>query len=422
MNNILYGIDFGTSNSAVSIIDLDSNTLLKTFSIPSVLYFPQNPPINNKSLVYVGKEAVETYVSDGLKGRFMKSLKRILPNKSFDTTLINGTRYDASDLVSKILIELKHQADSFVGHSVTNVILGRPVFFDDDDSSKDELAQKRLERAAILAGFNTVHFQFEPIAAAFTYEKNINIIQKVLVADLGGGTTDFTFIELDPSRLNHSDRRKDILATGGIYIGGDSFDSAFMWNKGTVKFGRGVKYESKPGTFIDPPMSLFLNITTWERMIFFNSVKVLQDLRRYYFLSKNNPLFKNLITLIENNLGYSVFREIEQTKIDLTAKDETVFSFHKDGIEIEETVSIEEYNSIIEADIKRISQYVDSFLASNKIDPSMVDSVFLTGGTSLVPAVQKIFSDRFGKEKLHSGDNFISVANGLAYSHYLMHE
>ena len=422
MKNILYGIDFGTSNSAVSIIDLDTNTILNTFSIPSVLYFPQNPPVGETSRVIVGQSAVNQYVNDGLKGRFMKSIKRILPNKSFESTLINGVRYDASDLVSKILIELKKLADEYVGQSVNKVILGRPVFFDDEDSTKDALAQKRLEKAASIAGFETVFFQFEPIAAAFTYEKNIKGNQKVLVGDLGGGTTDFTFIELDPNKLNHSDRRRDILATGGIYIGGDSFDSAFMWNRGTIKFGRGVKYESRPGTFIEPPLSLFLNITTWERMIFFNSVKVLQDLRRYYFQSKNNPLFKNLITLIEKNLGYSVFREIEKVKIELSGRENTRFVFSKDEIEIDEEVTLEEYNEIIGVDLKKISDYIDTFIDTNGIKPEEVDSVFLTGGTSLVPAVQKIFSDRFGINKIHSGDNFISVANGLAYSHYLINE
>lgn len=420
MANILYGIDFGTSNSAISIIDLDTNQILQTFSIPSVLYFPQNLGPNDKERVIVGHHAVEKYVNDGMKGRFMKSIKRILPNKSFHDTLINGVRYDASGLVALLLKQLKRTSDEFVGQDVKKVVLGRPVFFDDEDADKDALAQKRLHAAAVSAGFSEIYFQFEPIAAAFTYEKSISQKQRVLVADLGGGTTDFTYMELDPVKQNSTDRRGDILATGGIYIGGDSFDSAFMWTVGTPKFGRGVKYEGTPGKFFDLPLNLFLNISSWERMIFFNSVKVLQDLKRYYFQSKNNPYLKNLMTLIENNLGYSVFREIEKVKIDLSEKEVTRFTFEKDGIEIDEEIGLNDYDDILNPDLEKISNYVERFLSENNISTEDVNSVFLTGGTSLVPAVQNIFKERFGEKKIHSGDNFISVANGLAFSHYLV--
>lgn len=418
MSNILYGIDFGTSNSALSIIDLDTHQILKTFSIPSVLYFPKIDANNNKGRVLTGNVAIEGYVSDGMQGRFMKSIKRVLPNTSFQNTLINGSRYDASDLVAFILKDLKKLADEFVAQDVVKAVLGRPVFFDDDDASKDALAQKRLQIAAEKVGFKEIYFQFEPIAAAFAYEKTIETKQRVLVGDLGGGTTDFTYIELNPEKKQNSDRRNDILATGGIYIGGDSFDSSFMWTKGTPEFGRGVKYESKPNTLIDLPLSLFLNITTWERMIFFNSVKVLQELKRYYFLSKNNPLLKNLMVLIEKNLGYSIFKEIEKVKIELSTKSETQFTFEKETIHISKEITKTEYKEIINNDINKIEKYLDKFLAKNNI--TQIDSIFLTGGTSLVPAVQKLFINRFGKENIYSGDNFISVANGLALSHYLV--
>jgi hypothetical chaperone protein len=408
MEKYLYGIDFGTSNSALSILDISTGKIVNTFILPSVLYFPKD-----EKRVLIGHEAVEKYVSDGMKGRFIKSIKRVLSNKSFQNTLINGVRYDLSDLVSLILIALKKRADDFLNTEVKTVILGRPVFFDDDDQERDILAQKRLQMAAKQAGFETIRFQLEPIAAAFTYEKSLKEKQKVLVADLGGGTTDFTLIELDPQKHHSTDRRQDILGTGGIYLGGDAFDAAFMWEKGTPHFGRGVKYSTRPELWLDLPLSLFLNITSWEKMIFFNSTKVLQDLKRYYFQTKNHRKVKNLIELIEGNLGYSIFREIEKVKMDLSAHPQANFTFSPSGID--EIVEEEDFHAIIAGDLRKIENYLDKFLADHK-----VDSVFLTGGTSLVPAVQNLFRKRFGAEKIHSGDNFISVTKGLAYSHYLL--
>ncbi len=407
MQNFLYGVDFGTSNSALSILDLQSHQIIKTFILPSVLYFPKG-----EKRVLVGNEAVESYVGDGMKGRFIKSIKRVLSNKSFQHTLINGVRYDLSDLVSLILKKLKAQADDFVGTNVDQVILGRPVFFDDDDQDRDTLAQKRLEIAAKQAGFQKIHFQLEPIAAAFAYEKTLSSPQKVLVADLGGGTTDFTLISLDPAKHDQLDRRQDIISTGGIYLGGDAFDSAFMWEKGTPHFGRGVKYSTRPEQWLDLPLSLFLNITTWEKMIFFNSTKVLQDLKRYYFQSKNHPKLKNLIDLNEGNLGYSIFREIERVKVDLSQNTSTTFDFEPSGIK--EPIRSSEYDEIISGDLQKIQNYLNQFIGDHH-----VDSVFLTGGTSLVPAVQRMFKEKFGE--VQSGDNFISVTQGLAYSHYLLH-
>ena len=256
----LYGIDFGTSNSAVSIFDTEQNRIIDTITVSSLLYFSNFQEAGEPLKYFVGKEAVTEYIKEGMKGRFMKSIKRVLPRSSFSETRIFSQRMTASDLVTLVLKELKEKADALIGESCTKAVIGRPVFFDDDDDEKDALAQTRLLKAVEMAGFTNVRFQYEPIAAAYAYEKSITSKEKVLVADLGGGTTDFTFIELDPNSKKNTDRRKDIFATGGVYVGGDSFDSSFMYDKGTPHFGRGVMYESSPGKFLDLPLSLFTNI------------------------------------------------------------------------------------------------------------------------------------------------------------------
>lgn len=422
MSKYLYGIDFGTTNSALSIYDEEKKEIISTITVPSILYF-QHEQSNTEPLKYfVGEDAIEEYIKDGMKGRFMKSVKRILPRSSFIETRVFNKKFTAPDLVTLILKDLKLKADKIVGYDCGKAIIGRPVFFDDENTSKDALAQKRLSKAAENAGFTDIRFQFEPIGAAFAYEKTISKKEKVLVADLGGGTTDFTYLILDPAKVGSKDRREDIIATGGIYIGGDSFDSAFMWDKGTPHFGKDTLYEAAPGKMLTVPVSLFANICSWEQMNFFNGLKIKNEVQNYYHYSKQDPKFKNLITLTDNNLGYSLFQAIEKTKIELSRLPQSRFAYSKMDIEINEEISIDQYQGIIQKDVRKISNYLDEFLKNNKINPEEIDSLFLTGGTSLVAAIKNLFETKFPHIPVNSGDNFISVAKGLAYSGYLFEE
>jgi hypothetical chaperone protein len=419
MSKYLYGIDFGTTNSALSIYDEEKKELVNTIIVPSLIYFPQEQSEVSPLKYVIGEQAIEAYLKDGMKGRFIKSIKQILSRSSFIETRIHNKRYNASDLVALILSDLKTKADKITGYDVQKAIIGRPVFFDDDNTQKDTLAQTRLKKAAEQAGFTEIRFQFEPIGAAFAYEKTIKNREKVLVADLGGGTTDFTYLILDPAKVGSLDRKEDMIASGGIYIGGDSFDSAFMWDKGTPHFGKSTLYEATPGKVLAVPMSLFANICSWDKMNFFNGQRIQKDLQDYYYYSKNDKKFKNLLTLIDNNLGYSVFQSIEKTKITLSKNNVSPFKYSKLGIEIDEEISLSQYNSIIDKDIQKIKLYLDEFMKKNDIKAGDIDSLFLTGGTSLVGGVQQLFKTKFPQVPLNSGDNFTSVAKGLAYSGYL---
>jgi hypothetical chaperone protein len=421
MDRYLYGIDFGTTNSALAIFDEEKKEIIDTIIIPSLIYFPSTS-IPNQEKYVIGDLAIESYLSDQMEGRFIKSIKQILPRRSFIETRIQNKKYNASDLVALILKELKGKADKIIGYNCTKAVIGRPVFFDDDDTMKDTLAQTRLNKAAQIAGFADIRFQFEPIGAAFAYEKTIQKKENVLVADLGGGTTDFTYLILDPSKVGSKDRKNDMMATGGIYVGGDSFDSSFMWEKGTPYFGKNTIYEATPGKPLTVPKSLFANICTWDKMNFFNSLRIKKDIQDYYYYSGNDPKFKNLITLIDNNLGYSVFQSIEKTKIALTNNNVADFSYTKMDIDINEEISLSIYNEVVAKDIERISEYLDEFLSIKSINPTDIDSLFLTGGTSMVSAIQNLFKTKFPHLKINSGDNFKSVAKGLAYSGYLFED
>ena len=236
-----------------------------------------------------------------MEGRFMKSIKRVLPNRSFTHTQIAHKVFKAEDLVALIVGNLKQQADAFLGENIKSAVVGRPVIFD-EKPEKDALAQERLSKAFKIAGFEQFYFQMEPIGAAFTYERQLKKTELVLVADLGGGTSDFTLMRLNPAAINNPNRQQDMLSKGGIYLGGDNFDSAIMWHRGTPNFGRGVK-EKIDDQWLNLPISYFTNICSWEKMNFLNSIALRTAISRSYIFSGRDQRVENLKILIDKNLG-----------------------------------------------------------------------------------------------------------------------
>jgi len=422
MPTYIYGIDFGTTNSALAILNVANNQIEKIFTAPSVLFFPAMQT-NYETVDYeVGNKAVEQYVASQMKGRFMKSIKRILPNKSFTYTRIASKMLKAEELVCMIIAFLKKQADEYLEQEITTAVIGRPVIFD-EQQEKDEIAQQRLAKAVEQAGFTEYYFQMEPVAAAFAYERNLQKEELVLVGDFGGGTSDFTLMRLNPDHINKANRKMDMLSKGGIYIGGDNFDSNIMWHKITPYFGRGVKEKFALDNWLELPNTYFNHICSWEQMNFLNTVKMREAIKKSYIFSGYNAKVKNLLALIENNLGYTLFKEIEQSKINLSDRQQSGFAFHQNEIDIETNITLAEFeNEIIVNEVKRIEDYLDQYLQNNSVSYNHVDTVFLTGGSSMVQAIQLMFHKKFGKEKIKSGDNFNSVAVGLAYAYNVVKE
>jgi len=414
MERFIYGIDFGTTNSSLSIYDREEQVIVKTISIPSLIFFPSMISHGSEELsCFCGKEAIEEYVSSKMSGRFIKSFKKVLSNENVKHAYIYGEKYSIPRIVSLIISDLKRKADAIVGQEVKTVVAGRPVIFD-EDKQKDNFAEGRLVAAFKIAGFERIYLQLEPIAAALTYERIISKDETVLVADFGGGTSDFSIIKLSPNKIFNQNRKEDIVDSSGIYIGGDTFDSSFMWEVGTPHFGRGVKYESY-GKKLDIPLSFFTNICAWEKMIFFNSIKIKNTIGRYQHSSNNNPRIGNLLKLIRFNLGYSIFQSIEQTKIELSTKESTTFSFEKRSIKINEFIDQAKYNSIIEENVLKIKGRLDDFLSKNSDMAHEISSVFVTGGTANVGIIKRLLEDTFGPEKVRYGNLFSSVSEGLAY-------
>lgn len=409
MSKFIYGIDFGTSNSVLAILDTEKNEVVKTIGENSIIYF------KDEKELYIGKLAIQKYIQNNQQGRLLKSIKTLLPQPNFTFTYIFGKKYTAEDLIVLILSYLKKQADEFVGEDIQEVVMGRPVVFS-EDKEKDQLAEKRLLNATRKAGFEKIWFQYEPIAAGFLYEQSIQKPELVLIGDFGGGTSDFTLMKLKNSRISQGQRKEDILKTGGIHIGGDDIDAAIMWNKLVPYFGYGLKYDSY-GKSLDLPVHIFRTLCEWEQMAFLKEGNLRRSLDTYYLYTNRNEAIQRLMTLIDKNLGFSLFQSIEKAKINLSDAAKSEIHFHHYNIEIDELLVLDELNRFIQPDIQKIETFILNFMKSLSISTGEINNIFLTGGTSSLSAVRSIFERIFSKEKLREGDNFNSVAQGLALSY-----
>ncbi|HEX8547737.1 MAG TPA: Hsp70 family protein [Cytophagaceae bacterium] len=409
MSQHIYGIDFGTSNSVLAALNKDNNKIVHVLSESSLIYF------QNAQHLYIGNQAIHKYIENNMSGRLLKSLKTLLPQSNFTFTYIFGKKYTAEDLVGLILQFLKKEADAVLQEDVKEVVLGRPVVFS-EDPEKDKLAENRLRTAAKKVGFEKILFQYEPIAAGYLYEQTLETPELVLIGDFGGGTSDFTLMKLDKNKSALKDRRSDIIKTGGIHIGGDDFDAAIMWHKLVSYFGYGIKYDSY-GKMLDLPVHIFRTLCEWEQMAFLKEGKIRKQLDNYYQYTNKNPALKRLMDLIDSNLGFALFRAIEKTKVTLSEQESSEITFRGSNMDIHHVLGLDEFNQSISKDTREIEAFLTDFVRNSNVDFSDIHNVFLTGGTSSTKSVMDIFEKNFAPEKIHRGDNFNSVAQGLALSY-----
>ena len=416
---IVFGLDFGTTNSALSIyrngqvevVDIDHFSSTASL-MRSVLYF------NEDQEVFAGQEAISNYVSEGAAGRFMQSIKTFLPNRSFESTEVFGRKYGIDDLVAIILRKIKAKGEAYVGCPVDSVVLGRPVVFS-EDPVRDALAQDRLEKAARKAGFRHIFFQLEPVAAALSYEDSLpaGAEKVVLIGDFGGGTSDFTVIRVKGGAFGRSDRRSDILSVGGVYTAGDKCDSQIMWEKIAKYFGRGVKYKGMgKDELFDIPHSIIYTLCQWHRIPLLRARKTREQIRLIKNAATDRQCIENLENLISDNYGFFLFQSIEEAKCELSQLDLTKVSFRERDLSISEEISREEFESINTDNLAQIAGCIDEVVAKSGVSQGKIDTVFLTGGTSRIPFIRHLFAERFGADKLENRDAFTSVVHGLGAS------
>jgi hypothetical chaperone protein len=416
------GLDFGTTNSAIAVASEDRQAQLATFgnstSFRSILYFPaKNRNSSVKLETQAGPDAISSYLEADTKGRLILSIKSYLASDIFNTTTINGRPYTLEDLISLILKRLRTAVIEQFDVSADKVVLGRPVrFAGADTEAAEQLALERLRSAAELAGFSEVTFEFEPVAAAYQYETQLDHDELVLIGDFGGGTSDFTLAQLGPDRKKSGEN--PVLGTAGVAIAGDTFDSRIMMNLVAPKLGLGSHYVSM-GKELPVPIWVYSQLSSWHRTFLLKDPKTMAVLREVKSQANEPEKVAALIQIITDNLGYALYRAVEHTKVELTEREVADFlfadvSFRQDSDGLQDSLERWRFESWLQPDIQSIATCVKSLFDQHKVNYSDIGSVFLTGGSSFVPYVRRFFSRTFGAEKLRGGEELTTVAKGLA--------
>jgi hypothetical chaperone protein len=413
-------IDFGTSNSAIAIPDHTAGMRLvelepgHTTMPTAVFYFVEGPELDGPPRAF-GRAAVAAYV-DGLDGRLMRSMKSILGSNLIDQTTDVGGGRGAKylDIVAGYMRHLKRRAEAQAGAPIERAVLGRPVFFVDDDPVRDAQAQAALESAARQVGFTDVQFQYEPIAAAFDYERGIDREQIVLVADIGGGTSDFSVVRVGPERAARLDRKSDILANHGVHVAGTDFDRRVELMAILPQYGYGAYGPVIAGsTAREVPSGVYFDLATWHLINTVYSpgrVAELRGMRKFY----GNPAhYERLMVVVTERLGHELAARAEQAKIDVANGGDTTIDLSHTERHLSASLTEAEAVQAIDADIERIVGAARETVAQAGLQASQVDALYFTGGSTGMRLLANRISDAFPAARAARGDRFASVATGL---------
>ncbi|MGE8294199.1 MAG: Hsp70 family protein [Pseudomonas sp.] len=403
------GIDFGTSNSTVGWLRPGQDSLLPLedgkITLPSVIFFNTE----ERRPVY-GRMALHEYL-EGYEGRLMRSLKSLLGSKLLKSeTTVLGSALPFKDLLGFFIGELKKRAEAQAGRAFEEVVLGRPVFFVDDDPAADQEAQNTLVAVAHKLGFKEVSFQYEPIAAAFDYESALAREELVLIVDIGGGTSDFSLVRLAPERHHLAERQGDILATGGVHIGGTDFDKQLSLAGVMPLFGYGSRMKSD--AFM--PTSYHLNLATWHTINALYAQKTQLALQNMRYDIVDATGIDRLFGLIEQRAGHWLAMQVEESKIALSEQAARPIDLSRvePGLVAELTRPL--FENAIEPLLERIRASLTQLLADAGIAADQVDTLFFTGGSSGVPALRQSVAAMLPNARSVEGNTFGSIGSGLA--------
>ncbi len=408
MPNNYCGIDFGTSNSTVSAFADDAISLCPLedglLSMPSAIFFDYE-----EESTHFGRDAVGRY-TDGVEGRLLRSLKSVLGTALIDEkTEIHGRGMALRQIISLFFGHLKRQTEHALDAPVSSVVLGRPVRFVDDDDAADRRAHEALIALAHEEGFRDVETQLEPVAAALAYERDLKVEELALVADLGGGTSDFAVVRLSPKRRDKADRACDILACSGVHVGGTDVDHDLSLAKVMPHLGLNAHIGSKR---LPMPTSYYHDLATWHRVTLLYSRRVLSDLRLLLAQVDERDLVERLIEIIEMRNGHRLAGAVEAAKIALSDDDPALVH-----IPIREAVSVaitlHELNDVVVLRAKKIVEAIARCCNDAGVAATRIDSVFLTGGTSMIPEVRERIIETVPDAIVVDGDVFGSVGIGL---------
>jgi hypothetical chaperone protein len=422
----IIGIDFGTTNSSIALAH-NGRVRLATFlsttgesaSSRSLLYLQREMLTARKPVsVWTGAEGIEKYLehdsfSDEIQGRLIQSLKSYLSTRNLTGTEIFGKQYRFEDLVARILSDLRRRASEWLGFEVTEAVAGRPVMFVGAESEEDnEFALHRLRQAFLRAGFTHVTFAMEPVAAAYAYESTVTQDELVLIGDFGGGTTDFSLLRVGPSARRAQGLQ--VLGNSGVGIAGDAFDARIVRRLISPALGSESTTLSSGKTMPVLPAWVYANLERWHTLSFLRTRATMDMLRAAEKRAPEPEKIAALITIVEHDLGYRLHQSVQRVKVDLSHHDEAEFVLDTDLLHLRAQVTRAQFEQWITPELERMERSLDDLMEKTGIPNLQVDRVFLTGGTSLVPSVRRIFTQRFGEERVQSGEAFTSVAYGLA--------
>jgi hypothetical chaperone protein len=389
-----------------------------------VLYFGRDDP-SAAVECKAGPAAIESYLDNEEERRLMQSLKSFLASRLFKATSVFGRNTTLEELVGRMLRPLREEAfellRSELGETPADklvsldapVVVGRPVTFAKaKDTADDDFAVARLRDALERAGWPPVRFEYEPVAAAYHYEQSLADDELVLIADFGGGTSDFCLLRVGPTRRERGDT--NILGTVGVALAGDAFDAKLVRHVVAPRLGKGSLHRTPYGSEIPIPKWLYSELERWHHLSFLRSRKTLGLLYGVLEGSAAPDEIRAFLHLIEADLGFQLYRAVERTKRELSTEPESWILFDHPPAAFEVRVTREEFEGWIAEELAEIESCVARLLSETKTLERDVDRVFMTGGSSFVPAVRRIFETRFGAEKLRGGDELVSVASGLS--------
>jgi hypothetical chaperone protein len=406
------GLDFGTTNTVAALTDTAGNPALVELAggeevFRTALCFWHDEDARGGLAVEAGPAAIREYLEFPSDSRFLQSFKSVAASASFDTAPVLDRRFRFEELGRLFLERLAVHAGGALDR-VDRIVVGRPVTW---VGHRPDEALARTRYDAMFAGFaREVLYVYEPLAAAYGHASALTETATLLVADFGGGTSDFSVVRVaEPGAA----RRCVPLGHAGVGIAGDRFDARIVDRLVLPFLGKGGCYRSFDKV-LDIPGGYFTDVSDWSKLALMRNRRTLAELDRLRRSAVNPEAIGRMISLIENELGFPLYDAVGRLKRTLSKAKQATFSFEGADIAIETQVTRAEFDDWIADDLARIGSTVDRALANAGVAETAIDRVFLTGGTSLVPAVRAIFADRFGAERIESGGELTSIAHGLA--------
>lgn len=406
------GLDFGTTNSALGILEDGQSKLVALedikLQIPSAVFYD----FDDKQK-YFGNTGIERYL-EGNPGRIIWSPKNVLGTSLMEEkTQIGARQVRFREIITQILQNIKETAERNSGRTLKNVVSGRPVHFCDDNNVVDQNAQKLLEDILKSIGFEQVIFEYEPIAAALAYERTILHERMALVVDIGGGTSDFSIIKVSPEGSQRRDRSNDILAVGGVHIAGTDFDQKLSRKMIMPELGMGATYKGLEGKWGNVPLFFYHDLSTWHKINSLYLPRNIEFAKRIAATSSNPEMTKRLVRVLEGNLGHNLFRQVEQAKIRLSEQDKVDFEFDQVSPEIVLDITRQNLNEAISDLVGKIEVEILDVIISAQIDETSINALLFTGGGTMIPTLRERVASMLPSAEVIDIDKFGSVAKGL---------